>query len=167
MENENCKMEANSFCILHFSFLIFHCLKAASRKPTLLGTRNADLRFLGSALDQLGGFADALAEVVQLGSASLAVADDVQLGDLRRVDRKDALDALAADDAADGEHLAGAGSAASEDDPRENLDALFGAFQNSAVDIDGIADFKLQWVRSQVFVFDLLDELVNHDSGLP
>src|SRR5438552_6878378 len=70
------------------------------------------LRDLGLALAQLGRLADAVAQVEQLRPPHLAGPLHLDLGDLRRVDREDALDALALHDAADGEHLADALAAA-------------------------------------------------------
>src|SRR5262249_6903371 len=84
----------------------------------------AGLARLGLALAQAGGLADPVAEVVELGAADLAGALDLDLGDLGRVKREDALDPLALDDAADGEHLAHPLALAGDHDALEDLHAL-------------------------------------------
>ena len=63
------------------------------------------MAFAGSAraLDEQGALADAAAEVVQLGAADLAFAENLDLGDAGGVKWEHALDAFAVGDFADGE----------------------------------------------------------------
>ena len=70
--------------------------------PVAVGAGGFDLALRA----ERGRLADAVAQVVQLGPADRAGALHLDLGDLRRVQREDALDALALHDAADREHLA-------------------------------------------------------------
>ena len=110
----------------------------------LRGLAAVRLGALGLALAQARRLADAVAQVVQLGPADRAGALHLDLGDLRRVQREDALDAFALDDAADGEHLAHALAAAGDHHAAEDLDALLLAFQDALVDVHLVADLELR-----------------------
>ena len=68
------------------------------------------------ALDDTGGLTAAATEIVQLGAADTAAADDFDLGDEGRVDREHAFDAFAVGDLADGEALVDAAAGAGDDD---------------------------------------------------
>src|SRR5262245_16356361 len=111
---------------------------------------------LDLALLQPRRLADQLAHVVELGPPHPAGALHLDLGDLRRVDRGDALDALALDDPADRERLADAAALAGDDDAGEDLDALLGAFEDALVHLDLVADLEL---RDLVFDRRRLDQL--------
>src|SRR5437870_1638061 len=102
--------------------------------------------FLEAAFAQAGGLADALPQVVELGPAHAAGALDLDLGDLRRVQGKDALDPLALHDAANGEGFTQTRAAAGDHGAAEDLDALFLAFQNALVHVHLVADAKLRHV---------------------
>jgi len=60
---------------------------------------------------QPGGLADAVSQEVEFGSAGLASADNLDIGDLRAVQREDALDALVVDDPPNGESFVDARAA--------------------------------------------------------
>ena len=68
------------------------------------------------ALDDAGRLAAAAAQIIELGAAHLAAADDLDLGDVGRVDREHALHALAVGDLAHGEVLVDAAAGAGDDD---------------------------------------------------
>ena len=75
------------------------------------------------ALEDAGRLAATAAEIVELGATDLAAADDLDLGDVGRVDRENALDALAVGDLADSEALVDAGAGAANDDAFVGLQA--------------------------------------------
>src|SRR5687768_15699339 len=75
---------------------------------------------------------------VQLGAAHARRPDDVDLGDRRRVQREDALDALTERDLADGEGRAHAAAVEADDDALEDLDALLVALAHLDVHTDGV-----------------------------
>src|ERR1043166_5224057 len=76
-----------------------------------------------AALGDAGRFAGAAAEIIELGAADGAAADDLDRFVVRRIKREDALDALAEADLADGEGAAEAAIGASDADALEILDA--------------------------------------------
>ena len=92
----------------------------------------------------LGGLADAVAEVVELGPAHVAAADDLDLGDDRGVDREGALDADAVADLAHGEGLAHTGALAADDDALEDLHALLVALDHPHVDLQRVAGAEVR-----------------------
>src|SRR6478609_4900965 len=89
-----------------------------------------------------GGLAAAIAEVVEAGAAHFGLLLDLDLLDVRRVDREHALDALAVADAADGEILVDAAALVGDDDAGENLDALLVTFTDLGVHTDAIANLE-------------------------
>src|SRR5262249_6804079 len=123
----------------------------------------AVLAGLGAALAQPGRFADAVAQVVELGAADAASAFYLDLGNARRVNREDALHALALDTAPHREALAHALAAASDHSAGTDLDALLLPFENALVDIDSIADLKLRDRRFEGCPLHKADQLVLHD----
>src|SRR5262249_7054382 len=94
------------------------------------------------ALFQAGRFALEPAQVVELGAANFAGAHDVDVIDHFGVDREDALDAVAEADLADGDALTHARAIAGNDGAFESLEALFIAFLDFDVNLDGIAGAK-------------------------
>src|SRR5690606_26317113 len=88
----------------------------------VLGTRRHGrvLALLGAGISatllHLRRLADAIAQVVELRAPDLALALDRDLLDVGRVERKDALDAFARDDAPHGEGAANPASASDPDD---------------------------------------------------
>src|SRR5581483_6689352 len=123
--------------------------------------------FFGSclALAEADGFADTVAEVVELGAARNAAPLDLDLRDFRRVQRELPLDALAGDDAADGEHLAAAAARAGDDGAGEDLNALILAFEDASVHIDGVANGKLWHFGLEARFFDEFQNLLAHWIG--
>jgi len=78
------------------------------------------------------------------------------------MERELSLDPLAGDNSADREHLARARSVTCNHDAGEDLDALFFAFQNSGVDIDGIADIKFWRIFVEARLLDVIHNLLAH-----
>src|SRR5579863_4125676 len=108
-----------------------------------------------SAFPEASGFSLEAAQIVKLGAADLAGAYHVDMVDDRRAQREDALDAVAKTDFADGDGLAHAGILAGEHGAFKNLDALFFAFLDLDVNLDGIAGTE----RGQVGAALLFDKL--------
>src|SRR5688500_16512525 len=75
-----------------------------------------------------GFLADALAEIVELGAAVTAALGDFDAGDPRGMVGKDALDALAIAEFADGKRFADSCALDANDNAGENLNALLAAF---------------------------------------
>src|SRR4051794_25174208 len=99
---------------------------------------------------------------VELRSADFAAAHDVDLVDLRRMQRELALHALVGHHAADGEHLAAARAAAGDYDACENLNAFLVPFQNFRVHIDRVADGELGDHSLKRWLFDEFENLLAH-----
>ncbi len=71
----------------------------------------------------LGPLAAPVAQIIELGAPDFAAADDLDRIDHRRIDRKDALDAFAIGDLADGEALIEAAAVAGDADAFIGLNA--------------------------------------------
>src|SRR5215213_8046515 len=84
----------------------------------------------------LRGLAAQVAQVVQLGAADVAAADDLDLVQDRRMHREGALDADAETDLADGERLADALALAADDGALEDLDARAVALDDLHVNLE-------------------------------
>ena len=89
----------------------------------------------------LGGLAEAVAEVVELRTADLAAANDVNLLDERAVDREHTLNANTVRGAADGEGLRDAAMLLGNNGALKSLDTLLVAFLDADGDANGVADF--------------------------
>ena len=92
-----------------------------------------------AALGDAGRLAGAAAQIIELGAADGAAADDLDRIDVRRIEREDALDALAEADLADGEAGADALVRAGDADAFEILDAGALAFDDLDADAQRVA----------------------------
>src|ERR1035437_7245196 len=95
-----------------------------------------------SALFQTGSLALQGAQIVQLGAAYAARADHIDVIHHLGVHREDTLHALAKTDLADGDALAHAHAVAGNQHAFESLQALFLAFPDFHVNLDGITGAK-------------------------
>ena len=143
--------------------------KSESRKTRLMKTV-AEGRLLGSAdlfalldLDGDGGFAEAVAEVVEAGAHRLGGLLDLDLLDVRGAGGEHALDALAVADATDGEGLVDARALQGDDDAGENLDALFITLAHLGVHFDAVAHLERREVFFDLAGGDFFDDRVAHD----
>src|ERR1035438_997219 len=96
-----------------------------------------------SALFQTGGFALQGAQIVKLGAAYAAGADHIDVIHHLGVYRKDTLHALAETDLADSDAFAHAHAVAGNQHAFESLEALFLAFLDLDVPLDGVAGAEL------------------------
>src|SRR5207244_10459598 len=88
-------------------------------------------------LPNSGTLSDFSSQVVQLSPAHLAVADDVDLVDARRVQQEAALDSDPMSDPADGKGLFGATTPAADHDAFEDLHSFAGALHRFGLHPDG------------------------------
>ena len=72
---------------------------------------------------------------------------------------EDALDAFSVGDLADGECGVDAAAAFCDDEACEDLDALFAAFDNAAVNFYGVTDVGADDVFLELLLFDFLDDV--------
>src|SRR6266516_2658098 len=112
-------------------------------------------------LTDAGLLADLPAEVVQLRAIDVADRGDLDLLDLRRVERKGALDADAERLLADRERLPGAGALALDHDALEDLDALPLTLDHLEMDTDGIPRLELRDVLAQLGALECFDHLAH------
>ena len=98
----------------------------------------------GSAnkLLNLGFLSNLLADVVKLGAANFAGANDFYLYDAGRVDREHALHANAKRSLSDSECAAGAGILHAKNKAFKNLNALCLSFDNLEVNLYGVSNIK-------------------------
>src|ERR1051326_7653115 len=104
------------------------------------------------------GFAAEIPEVVELCAADAAMTFDLDLIDRRRIEGEHSFDSDSSGDLADGEHLARTTAFARDDETLEDLDALFVAFLDLHVDLDGVAGREVRDVGAR---FARLDQF--HD----
>ena len=92
-----------------------------------------------------GGLTNAVAQVVQLGATDLTTTGYFNFVDTRAVNWEHALNAFACDNAANGKGVVDLAMSTATRDNRavKDLDALFVAFLDLGVDVDGIADFEI------------------------
>jgi hypothetical protein len=124
----------------------------------------ADLSFPGAcgAFAKTSGFTGAVTEVEEFGAADASVALDFYGGYLRGIGGERTFNAFALDDAAHGEHFTSSRTTAGDHDAAELLDAFFGAFENSSVDVDGVADGELEWLFAEAGFFSRFQEFLTH-----
>ena len=79
-----------------------------------------------------------------------------------RMQRENALHALAIADAADAERLVQAGAALADDYAGENLDAFLVAFHDFGVDAHGVAHVELRVVFAKLFRFNFFLQCLVH-----
>ena len=113
------------------------CGAVTRPRPALLA------RALG-ALGDAGRLAAAVAQVIELGPAHGAAAHDLDGIDHRRIEREDALDALAVGDLADREALLEAAAGAGDADALVGLHAGALAFLDLDVDDHGVARLEIR-----------------------
>src|SRR5260370_33057415 len=117
------------------------------------------------ALFQTGSFALQGTQIVQLGAADAARADDVDVVHHLRMYREDTLHALAKTDLADGDALAHTHSVACNQHAFESLEALFLAFLDLHVHLNGVAGTKLgEFLLPLVLDDKLGQQRVLHDN---
>src|ERR1019366_757850 len=107
-----------------------------------------------------------LAQIIKLGAADLGGTHHVNLVDDLRVDGKDTLHALAETDFANRKTRLRA-SRPGNDDAFERLQALFLAFSDLDVYLDGIAGTKLRDVGAARFRQQFFDNRIAHKRFLP
>jgi len=86
-----------------------------------------------------------------------------KLRDVGAIGWEDSLDTLASHDAAHRKHLGCARAATSDHDTREELNSLFVAFLDAAVNFDRVTDREDQWIRPETSLLDGHDECITHD----
>src|SRR6478609_5416403 len=135
-------------------------------RELLGGCRSLALDGLGGlALDALGDtgrLSATIAQIIELGAAHEAAADDLDGIDVGRIDREHALHAFAVRDLADREALLEAGAGAGDADALIGLHAAALAFLDLHVDDDGIAGLKVRNGLAElldVLFVELLDDI--------
>src|SRR5688572_7718842 len=136
---------------------------------TLLPRLSAVHRNLGAAapisgsefalLADLGGLADAIAEVVQLGAADVAALDDLDLRHRRGVERERALDADAVAQLAHRVRLLQAAALTPDHVALEDLNPLLAALDHSDVDLELVTGKELGDVVAQRLVVNEVGRL--------
>ena len=104
-----------------------------------------DLLFEDLALFDLGGLADAITQVVELGATYATEALGFDLQHAGAVIREDALDAFAFNDAANGKATihATVASNLADNSAGEDLNALFVAFFNAGMHVNGVTNIEV------------------------
>src|SRR5712692_5196787 len=111
------------------------------------------------ALADAGLFANLATEVVEPALADVAMAQDLDLVDARRVNQERALDPDAMRDAPDREVLPQTTAGHTEDDAFKHLDALAGALHDLGMHLDRIARPKRGHFLLLLLLLELLDDV--------
>jgi len=119
-----------------------------------MGVTGSNTRFL--FFHQGGAFAQTLAKVGQLGSASAALAFDFDFLDPRGMQRENTFNAFPVADAPDREHFVEAVTATSDHHAGEDLDSFFVAFDNFGVHAHRIADREICRFFAKLFGFNFI-----------
>ena len=107
----------------------------------------------------LRGFADSAAEVIELRSSDFTFAHNFDLRDARAVDWENPFDADAGGNAANRERFVDAAMLLGNDRAFEDLKTFSRAFFDFDVNLNGIADAKVQRVFADVLVCKLLENI--------
>src|SRR5262249_24118224 len=118
----------------------------------------------GPQLAHAGALADLLAQVVELGAVDVADLRDLDLVDLRRVQRERALHPHTERLVAHGEGLVHPGALLLEHDPLEDLDALPLALDHLEVDPHRVAGLEPRHL-AQLPALELIDEVAHRKEG--
>ena len=105
----------------------------------------------------------AIAKVIQLGTTSGSSGFNLNLRDTRGVDRENALDSFAITNPANRQRRVQESAFATNDNPRENLYALFLAFLNNGMNADAVANIEGGDFLLHLFLVDFLDN--GHSNG--
>src|ERR1700730_3258994 len=109
------------------------------------------VRFLAFALFfDASGFSAEIPEVVELCSTDAAMAFNLDAIDRRGIEREHSLHAHPTRHLADREHLPRSASLARDDETLEDLDALFVAFLDLHVHLDGVAGLEVRDVGASL-----------------
>ena len=138
----------------------------AKRRGVKLQTKPV-VRLGATALFEADGFADTVAEEVELRASHHAGTFDNDFVDARRVKRELTFDTFAGNDAANGEGFVDASASSGNDGAAEDLDAFFVAFQNLRVDIDGVADLKFRLLFLHTGLSGQLQQFVAVHGNVP
>ena len=117
---------------------------------------------LDTAFGETGCLTNTVTQEVKLRATNNRAANDLDTSDLRGMEGELSLDALTVDNTADDEHFAGSAARTGDDDTVKDLNTFFVAFEDLAVNIDGVADGELGNLRLAAEVFDLLENLLTH-----
>lgn len=127
-------------------------LRILQRGAALFSAQNA-LKLLNSFLN-LGGFADSVAQIIELGSAHAAAAGNLNPVNLRRMEGERAFYSYAVGNAPDRESFAGASVSAGNNSPLEGLQSFAGAFNNLNPNLYGISNAKSGNIFALLFGFN-------------
>lgn len=111
------------------------------------GVEPFDMLHATPAVTKTTGLTNAITQVVQLGTPSITTTNHFKLRDQRRMDRPSLLDTNFPNHATHGDVLVDATTLSANQSPLINLDALFVTFDNTKMDIDGVADIKARNIR--------------------
>jgi hypothetical protein len=124
------------------------------------------LGFLGTTLGESSGFADAITQVVELRTSHNTMSNNIELGDLGRVQREDTLHSFSGDNFTHGEcRVDPIASSMSDHNADKLLNSFFIAFLDSAMNTHGVADLERERFFSKTSLFDNVKCFVSHDSN--
>ena len=113
-------------------------------------------------VSEFDGLAGALAEIIKFCPPFFAALDRLNGNNIRRMQRENSFYAFIADDAADGKEAVHTAASACNYCAGKDLDTLFIAFFDFAVDVNGIADLKMRNIFLKTFIFNSIEQFSLH-----
>jgi hypothetical protein len=118
---------------------------------------------LDSAFAETYRFTASFTQEVKLRTSDNRSTLHLDFVDAWRMERKLSLNTFAADDSPNHEHLACAGSTLGNHSSTENLNSLFHAFLNLGVNVYGVPNVELVYVRLEERLLNQVKNLLAHD----
>ena len=119
-----------------------------------------------TAFLQTDSLTDAIAEEVKLCSADNSGTNNFDLGNFRRMKGELPFNTFAGDNAADSEHRTGTSAITGNNDTVEDLDTFFAAFEDLAMNVNRVTDFKLRDFLLDAKRIDLFQQFLTHNITL-
>jgi len=108
------------------------------------------------SLGQFDGFARPLAEEIELGPAFLAAPDRLDIQNVRRMERENALYAFVIDDSTNGEGLVNPPSFPGDDRAGKDLGALLVALSDTTMNVHNVAHLEMRNLALQTLAFNAI-----------
>lgn len=112
-----------------------------------------------SRLHSDGFLADAVAQVVELGSADLSAGSYLNLGNARRMQRERPLHPFAIGNLADSERLVDSRAPLSDHYPLEYLHTLLTAFYHTAMHLHGVAYVEGRYIALKLLLTNFIENV--------
>ena len=136
------------------------CINLSAVSLLLHGVHALDMLQAATAVTKTTGLTNTIAEVVELRATSVTTTNNLELRDQRRVHGPCTLNAYVTNHATHGDVLVDATTLTRDQDPREDLDTLLIAFDDTDMHIHCVADVKARNIILELICVDRFDNLL-------